>query len=58
MRMISHNPCGDVGKLNESRDRRRARPLTYEEEDRIKQFSPPLLQMLITLLADMIRACE
>lgn len=52
MRLISHNPCGDVGKLNERRDRRRARPLTYEEEDRIQQFSPPLLQMLITLLAD------
>ena len=52
MRLISHNPCGDVGKLNERRDRRRARPLTYEEEDRIKQFSPPLLQMLITLLTD------
>ena len=52
MRLISHNPCVDVGKLNERRDRRRGRPLTYEEEDRIKQFSPPLLQMLITLLAD------
>ena len=32
--------------------RRQARPLTYEEEDRIKQFSPPLLRMLITLLAE------
>ena len=52
MRLISHNPCADVGKLNERRDRRQARPLTYEEEDRIKQFSPPLLRMLITLLAD------
>lgn len=52
MRLISHNPCGDVGKLNERRDRRRARPLSYDEEDRVKQFSPPLLRMLITLLAD------
>lgn len=52
MRFISHNPCTDVGKLNEKRDRRQARPLTYEEEDRIKQFSTPLLRMLITLLAD------
>jgi len=52
MRLISHNPCGDVGKLNERRDRRRARPLTYEEEDRVKQFSPLWLSVLITLLAD------
>jgi integrase len=52
MRFITHNPCSDVGKLNEKRDRRQARPLTYEEEDRLKQFSPPLLRMLITLLAD------
>jgi integrase len=52
MRLISHNPCGDVGKLNERRDRRQAIPLSYEEEDRVKQFSPPLLHMLITLLAE------
>jgi integrase len=52
MRLISHNPCSDVGKLNERRDRRRARPLSYDEEERVKQFSPPLLRMLITLLAD------
>ena len=45
-------PCSDVGKLNERRDRRQARPLSYEEEDRVKQFSPPLLRMLITLLAE------
>jgi len=52
MRFIAHNPCTDIGRLNERRDRRQARPLTYEEEERIKQFSPPLLRMLITLLAD------
>ena len=52
MRLISHNPCSDVGKLNERRDRRRARPLSYDEEDRVKHFAPPLLRMLITLLAD------
>jgi integrase len=52
MRLISHNPCSDVGRLNERRDRRRARPLSYDEEDRVKQFSPPMLGMLITLLAD------
>ena len=52
MRLISHNPCSDVGKLNERRDRRRARPLSYEEEERVKQFAPLLLRTLITLLAD------
>jgi integrase len=52
MRLISHNACSDVGKLNERRDRRQARPLSYDEEDRVKQFSPPLLRMLITLLAE------
>lgn len=52
MRIISHNACSDVGKLNERRERRQARPLSYEEEDRVKQFSPPLLRMLITLLAE------
>jgi integrase len=52
MRLISHNPCSDVGKLNERRDRRQARPLSYDEEDRVKQLSPPLLRMLITLLAE------
>ena len=52
MRLISHNLCSDVGKLNERRDRRQARPFSYEEEDRVKQFSPPLLCMLITLLAE------
>lgn len=52
MRLISHNPRGDVGKLNERPDRRRARPLSYDEEVRVRHFSPPLLRMLITLLAD------
>lgn len=52
MRLISHNPCADVGKLNERRDRRQAKPLTYEEEDRVKQFSPLWLSVLITLLGE------
>jgi len=52
MRLVSHNPCSDVGKLNERRDRRPAKPLSYDEEDRIKQLAPPLLRMLITLLAE------
>jgi integrase len=52
MRLVSHNPCRDVGQLNERRDRRRAKPLSYDEEERIKQLAPPLLRMLITLLAE------
>jgi Phage integrase SAM-like domain len=43
LRLITHNPCADVGKLNERRERRQAKPLTYEEEARVKQFSPPWL---------------
>jgi hypothetical protein len=55
-------PMQRCGELNERRDRRQGRPLSYDEEDRVKQFSPPLcrwqislnfeLQMLITLLAE------
>lgn len=52
LRLITPNPCVDVGKLNERRERRQARPLTYEEEARVKQFSPPWLSILITLLAE------
>jgi len=52
MRLSSHNPCRDVGKLNERRERRQARPLSYEEEARVKQSSPPWLATLITLLVE------
>jgi len=52
MRLISHNPCLDVGKLNERRDRRQAKPISYEEESRLKQFSPPWLSVLVTLLVE------
>ena len=52
MRLISHNPCADVGKLNERRDRRQAEPLSYDEETRVKQFSPLWLATLITLLVE------
>lgn len=52
LRLISRNPCCDVGKLNERRDRRQAKPLSYEEEARVKQFSPLWLQVLITLLVE------
>jgi integrase len=52
MRLISRNPCCDVGKLNERRERRQAKPLSYEEEARVKQFAPPWLSTLITLLVE------
>src|SRR5882762_142717 len=52
MRLISHNPCSDVGRLNERRERRQARPLSYEEEAEVKRFSPLWLSVLITLLVE------
>jgi integrase len=51
MRFISHNPCSDVERLNERRGRRQAKPLSYDEEARVKRLSPPWLSILITLLA-------
>ena len=52
MRQISHNPCIDVGRLNERRERRQAVPLSYEEEAQVKRFSPMWLSVLITLLVE------
>jgi integrase len=52
MRLISHNPCSDVGKLNERRERRQAKPLSYQEEASLKQSSPFWLSVLITLLVE------
>jgi len=52
LRLISRNPCCDVGKLNERRDRRQAKPLSYEEETKIKEVSPWWLRVLITLLVE------
>jgi integrase len=52
LRLITHNPCADVGKLNERRERRQAKPLTYDEEARIKQFCPLWLSVLITVLVE------
>ena len=37
---------------NERRERRQAKPLTYEEEARVKQFSAPWLSTLITVLTE------
>ncbi|HMK21157.1 MAG TPA: hypothetical protein VK466_02425, partial [Terriglobales bacterium] len=50
--MITHNPCTDVGKLNERRERRQAKPLTYEEEAHVMQFCPLWLSVLITVLVE------
>src|SRR6201987_1119131 len=52
LRLITHNPCADVGKLNERRERRQAKPLTYEEEARVKRFCPLWLSVLITFLVE------
>jgi integrase len=52
LKQISHNPCLEVERLNEKRERRQAVPLSYEEESRLRQFSPEWLAVLITLLAD------
>jgi integrase len=52
MRLISQNPCRDVGKLNERRDRRQAKPLSYEEEAQLKRMSSPWLSTLITVLVE------
>jgi integrase len=52
MRLISHNPCNDVGRLNERRERRQAVPLSYEQETSVKQVSPAWLSVLITLLVE------
>jgi integrase len=51
-KFILNNPCSDIGRLNERRDRRQARPLTYEDEIKLKQFAVPWLSVLITLLAE------
>jgi integrase len=52
LRLIQRNPCSDVPKLNERRERRQAKPFTYEEEMRIKHFAVPWLSVLITLLVE------
>ncbi len=51
-KFILNNPCSDIGRLNERRDRRQARPLTYEEESKLKQCAVLWLSVLITLLVE------
>ena len=38
LRLITHNPCADVGKLNERRERRQAKPLTYKKRRASNSF--------------------
>ena len=52
LRLISRNPCSDVGRLNEKRERRQAKPLSYEEEARIKSVAPIWFRTLMTLLVE------
>jgi integrase len=52
LRLITQNPVVDVGKLNERRERRQAKPLTYEEEARVKRFCPLWLSVLIAFLVE------
>lgn len=52
LRLISQNPCRDIERLNERRERRQAKPISYEEEARLKSLSPPWLSVLITVLAE------
>jgi len=52
LRLISRNPCSDVGRLNEKRDRRQAKPLSYAEEARIKSVAPLWFRTLMTLLVE------
>jgi integrase len=52
MRLISRNPCADVEKLNERRDRRRAKPLSYDEEASLIRCAPMWLSTLVTFLIE------
>jgi integrase len=52
MSLIAGNPCRTVDHLDEKRDRRQAKPLSYEEEARLKLLSPPWLSVLITFLVE------
>jgi integrase/recombinase XerD len=52
LRYISSNPCQDVDPLEERRDRRTAKPLTFDEEERLIAACDPMLALLITLVAE------
>lgn len=52
LRIIGTNACSDVEKLEETRNRRQARPLTYIEELALKPFCPNWLWMLVVLLVE------
>jgi integrase len=56
-RLILQNPCEEVERLNERRLRRQARPLTYEEEQRLLMHCDALLRIFaITLIETGLRS--
>jgi integrase len=50
--LIKHNPCINGFRLDELRERRQAKPFTYEEEMKIKSFAVAWMSVLITMLAE------
>jgi integrase len=51
-RFVVTNPCEQVERLKERRQRRQAKPLTFEEERRLIAVSEPLLRMFVILLVE------
>ena len=51
-RLILRNPCEEVERLNERRERRQARPLTSAEEDRLLTSCDSLLRMFVIVLIE------
>jgi integrase len=49
---ISQNPCQDVDWLKEANERREARPLNPEEENRLLAVCEPLLRIFIIVLLE------
>jgi integrase len=52
LRYILSNSCQDVDPLEERRERRQARPLTFEEEERLLAASEPMLATLVTVVIE------
>ncbi len=51
-RYIQQNPCEEVERLNERRQRRQAKPLSYEEEQRLLPHCDALLKLFVVLLIE------
>ena len=52
LRYILRNPCGDVDKLNEKRDRRTAQPFNLVEQTRLLARCEPMLRAFAVLILD------